>query len=182
MQVPIELSFRGMEHSDDVDELVRENVANLERFYDRIVACRVMVESPHRHKNHGQQYHVRIDLTVPGHEIVVSRDPSKNDKHERVDVAVRDAFKTARRLLKQWLEKVRGDTKTHAPSPVGQVIRLFPEEGYGFIGTEDGREVYFHENSVLDEAFAQLEVGSAVTFAEEMGDKGPQASTVRVHG
>jgi cold shock CspA family protein len=66
------------------------------------------------------------------------------------------------------------------PTPEGEVVRLFPYEGYGFIRAPDGREVYFHKHSVLDEAFDRLEVGTRVRYAEEAGEAGPQASSVAV--
>jgi cold shock CspA family protein len=140
-----------------------------------------MIEAPHRHQQHGQTYHVRIDLSVPGHELVVSRDPSgKQGGHERLDVAIRDAFRTLRRQLQDWIARTRGEVKTHEAPPQGRVARIFADDGYGFIEAADGREIYFHENAVLNGDFAQLEVGTAVAFAEEQGDEGPQASTVRV--
>jgi len=58
------------------------------------------------------------------------------------------------------------------------VTKLFVDRGYGFIEDEEGREIYFHRNSVLGIAFEKLHVGAKVRFAEEDGDKGPQASTV----
>lgn len=181
MQLPMELSFRGMDHSDEAEELIRERVADLERFHDRIVSCRIMVEAPHRHSQTGQAYHVRIDLAVPGHELVVSRDPTpKQEAHERLDVAIRDAFKTMRRQLKEHAEKQRGEVKSHEGPPLGRVARLFSDEGYGFIESPDGRDIYFHQNSVLNGGWPNIEVGSVVLYAEETGDEGPQASTVKL--
>jgi cold shock CspA family protein len=75
----------------------------------------------------------------------------------------------------------RGEVKTPAGPPQGRVVRLFPEDGFGFLEAPDGREVYFHRNSVL-EGFDSLEVGSEVRFAEEQGIEGPQASTVSLVG
>jgi len=72
--------------------------------------------------------------------------------------------------------------KAHATPPHGRVIRLFPDQGYGFIAAPDGRELYFHRNSVLSGGFEKLEVGSEVSYAEEEGEKGPQASTVKPVG
>jgi len=181
MQVPIELSFRGMDPSTEAESLARELVDNLERFYDRIVTCRIMIEAPHRHSQHGQTYHVRIDLSVPGHELVVSRDPpGKGGPHERLDTAIRDAFRTMRRQLQDWVARTRGEVKVHEGPPLGRIAQLFPEEGYGFIESPDGREIYFHQNALINGDFEKLAVGSAVVFAEEQGDEGPQASTVRL--
>jgi cold shock CspA family protein len=60
------------------------------------------------------------------------------------------------------------------------VSKILPDKGYGFLTSEDGRGVYFHKNSVLHGAFSRLKVGTTVSFHEEPGDKGPQATTLRV--
>jgi len=133
------------------------------------------VEMPHRSQRSGMTYNVRIDMTVPGGEIVVKRDPDA-DLH----VAIVNSFDTAQRRLKEYAEKQRGEIKTHFDKPFARVTKLFPDEGYGFLQTPEGREVYFHENAVLDGKFAALQVGMAVSFVEKSGDKGAQASTVSV--
>jgi cold shock CspA family protein len=76
----------------------------------------------------------------------------------------------------------RGDVKYHESEPHGRITQLFPSEDYGLIQTADGREIYFHRNSVLNADFDKLEEGAQVHFSEEMGEKGPQASTVHVEG
>jgi len=200
MILPVQISFRGMKPSEAVEARVREEVAKLETFYQGIMRCRVVVELPHKHHKKGDLYHVRIDMTVPGAELVVKREPSlqaglrqidseKQSKsyeahaaHKDVFVVIRDAFKEARRQLQDYARLVRGQTKAHVPQPSGRVSKLFPEEGYGFLTTADGTEVYFHKNSVLHDAFDRLTVGARVTFNEELGEKGVQASTVRAVG
>jgi cold shock CspA family protein len=64
--------------------------------------------------------------------------------------------------------------------PAGRIVRLDPERGFGFLVSADGSEIYFHRNSVLGDKFSRLSVGSKVAFVAEDGDKGPQASTVRI--
>jgi len=180
MQLPLQISFRGVPSSQAIEDDVRAHAARLERFYDRIMRCRVMIESPHRRHHQGKLYHVRIDLTVPGEELVVNREPAEHHAHEDVYVAIRDAFDAARRRLEDRARRQRGAVKVHEPRPLARVRQLFPEQAYGFIETPDGRELYFHRNSVLDDAFDRLEVGNYVEFVEEPGDEGPQASTVRI--
>ena len=180
MQLPVQISFRGMEPSDAVEAKIRERAAKLDRFFDHIMGCRVVVESPHRRHHQGKLFHVRVDLTVPGGEFAVTREPAEHHAHEDVFVAIRDAFDAAQRQLEDYARRQRGDLKTHEGPPTGRVAKLFPDEGYGFIETPDGAEIYFHEHSVLDKAFDLLTVGSEVEFVEEQGEKGPQASTVRV--
>lgn len=93
-------------------------------------------------------------------------------------MAIRDAFDAARRKLQDYARRRRGVLKVHEGSPRARVAKLFPEERFGFLETPDGREIYFHENSVLDFDFKRLKVGTEVHFVEELGEKGPQASTV----
>lgn len=141
---------------------------------------------------------MRVDLTVPGEEIVVGRDCSEDHAHEDVYVAIRDAFDGARRLLQDHARKQRAAVKTHEPRGgsvqtsrttlqppelrTGKVARIFPDAGYGFLETEDGRDVYFHAHSVLKHGFAKLAVGTEVRYEEEEGERGPQASSVCIVG
>lgn len=179
MQVPAEISFHNMDASPAIEARVREKIAELEeRFHDRMTACRVVVEAPHRHGHKGKLYAVKIDISVPGKEIVISRAGPKNHAHEDVYVAIRDAFSAARRRLEDHTRTRRGKVKVHEVPPHGRVAKLFDHEGYGFIETPDGQEVYFHRNSVLNDGFGALQVGDEVRFSDEMGDKGLQASTV----
>jgi len=183
MRLPLEVTFRNMDPSEVLEANIREHTDKLEQFYDRIMNCRVVVEQDHKRRHQGNLYHVRIDLTVPGKELVVSRESEKNDGHKDVYVAVRDAFRAMRRQLEDHTRRLRdqGKQRREAP-PSGRVSTLFPAEDYGIIATADGREVYFHRNSVVDADFEQLEVGSEVRFHEEQGDEGPQASTVKLAG
>ncbi|MBI4516537.1 MAG: HPF/RaiA family ribosome-associated protein [Deltaproteobacteria bacterium] len=182
MQLPLQITFREMEPSAAVAAKIRERAAKLDEYYERIMSCRVVVEAPHRHRHQGKLFHVRIDLTVPNGELVVKREPAAHHAHEDVYVAIRDAFNAAQRQLADYARRQRRDVKTHEAAPPARVAQLFPEAEYGFIVTFDGREIYFHKNSVLNHGFARLEVGTEVQFVEEQGEKGPQASTVRVVG
>lgn len=108
MQIPLELTFHNMDRSDAVAQKVEERAAKLERYFDRIIGCRVVVEAPHKHHHKGSVYEVRIDITVPGKEIVVNRGGAHNHAHEDVYVAVRDAFNAADRQLEDHARKARG--------------------------------------------------------------------------
>ena len=184
MQIPLQITFRDIDQSDAVEARIRERAAQLEKFYDRITSCRVMVEAPHNSRNKGRLYHIRVDITVPGGEIVVRREPKAHHAHEDVYVAIRDAFKAAQRQLQDYVRRNRGEIKAHEAPPHGRVAKLFAHQGYGFIETADGNEIYFHRNSVTNGAFDQLEVGSEVRYvaAEGESDKGPQTSTVHLIG
>ena len=182
MQVPLTVTFRNMPPSAAIEADIREKAAKLEEFYDRITSARVVVETPHRQHRQGRLFHVRIDLRVPGRELVVSREPAAHHAYEDVYVAIRDTFDAAKRQLEDYVRELRGDVKTHEPPPQGRVVRLHAENGYGFIATPDGHEVYFHRNSVVDGDFDRLAIGDEVRFSEEAGERGPQASTVHVAG
>jgi ribosomal subunit interface protein len=179
MQTPLQIAFHNLECSEAVRGLIEEKVAWLEQFYDRITGCRVVVEEPHRHHRQGNQYLVHIDLTVPGSVIAINREHTASGD---LSVAIRDAFDAARRKLEEHVRRLRQEVKSHEPPLHARVSQFFPEEGYGFLTTADGREVYFHRRAVLNGGFDDLQVGVEVAFVEEPGDKGPQASTVRPVG
>lgn len=182
MQIAPHIGFRDFEPDEELESFVENQVARLDHFYPGLIGCRVIVEVPHRRHETGNVYHARIDCTVPGRELVVSRDPAEDHAHEDPFVAVVDAFDAMCRQLEDYAREARGAVKHHEPPPHGRVVRLFPYQGYGFIDTPDGREVYFHRNAVLGGSFDELQVGSEVRFAEEEGIEGPQASTVRPVG
>lgn len=173
MKVPLEISSRNIDLSTEMEQLIHEKAAKLNNFHDGIISCRVMVEVPHRSQRKGVFYNVRIDLTVPGGDVVVKREPG-----EDLYITICNAFDVAERQLKGFAEKQRGDVKRRETKPVGRVVRIFPEDGYGFLENTEGHEVYFHENSVLGGKFRDLAVGSLVTFVEREGDEGAQASSV----
>jgi cold shock CspA family protein/ribosome-associated translation inhibitor RaiA len=171
-----------MDASDAVEATAREHVAKLERLAGSIVSCRVTIEAPHRHHHQGNLYTVSVDLHYAGGEAVANRAPGAKHAHEDVHVALRDAFKAVRRQLQDQVHVRRGDVKHHEPPNHGTIVALDKRANFGRIGTADGREIYFHRNSVLNAKFDALEVGAEVRFDEEAGDKGPQASTVHVVG
>ncbi|HUJ24505.1 MAG TPA: HPF/RaiA family ribosome-associated protein [Myxococcales bacterium] len=105
MLVPLQITYRGMKESEALSALVRKKVGALERFYRHIGACRVLFEQPHRHRRSGEHFHVRIDLTVPGDELVVDREPAARERHEDAYVAVGDAFRAARRELQDYIRR-----------------------------------------------------------------------------
>lgn len=182
MQIPLQITFRHMEHSDALETNIREKAGKLDQFADHIMSCRVVVDLEHKHHQQGKLFSIKLDITVPGKEIVVDRHSEQHHAHEDPYVAVRDAFDAAKRQLEDYVRKTRGKVKAHETSPHGKIKQLFPYEDYGLIQTADGREVYFHRNSVVDESFDKLAEGDSVRFSEEMGDNGPQASTVHVEG
>lgn len=180
MKLPLQVVFRNMEPSEAVEAKIRERCEKLDAFYEHIMSCRVMVEAQHKHHHQGNLYHVRVDLKVPEAELVASREPDQHHAYEDVYVAIRDAFDTIRRQLEDYVRRRRGQVKQHEVPPHGRIAELYAD--YGKIATPDGRLVYFHRNSVLDEAFEHLAIGTEVRFVEEMGELGPKATSVHVVG
>ena len=170
---PVEISSRNIELSGEMESLIREKVKKLENFYNGMIGCRIMVDVPHRRRQKGDQFNVRIDMTVPGGELVV-----KKEYQEDLHVAVTNAFNAAERQLKEFAERQRRDVKVHEERPRALVSKLFPDEGYGFLTTPEGEEIYFHKNSVTDVRFEDLKIGLPVNFVRSMGEKGAQASMV----
>jgi cold shock CspA family protein/ribosome-associated translation inhibitor RaiA len=182
MQVPLQITFHNMRRSEAVARSIEASVEHLETFYNRITSCRVVVDVPHKHHESGNLFHVRIDLSLPGHEIVVNRESSQQTQFKDLETALGHAFDAAERQLEDFVHQRRAHVKRHEPLPHARVARLLALERYGFIETPDGREVYFHANSLLNGDFERLSLGTEVTFVEELGDKGPQASTVKIVG
>jgi len=180
MQVPLTITFCHMEPSPALEARIRQRAEEMERFYTGIISCHVVVEAPHRHHEQGKLYEARIDLVVPGREIVVGREHGRNHAHEDAHVAVRDAFDAARRQLEDHARSRRGEVKLHAVPDHGRIARLLPDKDCGFIAAGDGQEIYFHRNSVANGGFDELEVGTEVRFVAQHSESaaGLQASTV----
>lgn len=182
MKFPFKLQFREIERNERIYNSVWDHADKLERIYDRIVSCEVVVSAPHRHKKNGLIYHIQIRLYVPGEDIFINSEPEKDGAHKNVYVAIRDAFDAAQRKLEDLVRRERAFVKAKVVPLEGKVARLFPNEHCGFIVSKDQRELYFHENSVLDSAFDQLKIGDRVRFSEEMGENGPQVTSMQVAG
>jgi len=175
MEFPVQITVRNASISDIAKDEIRERAIKLEQYSGNIVGCRITVDNPHRHRHQGVRYTVRIDLTVRGGEVVIKRQP-----HEDIYVAIRDAFDAAKRQLEDHDRRSRGAVKVHAEPVTARVTKLFRDEGYGFLESTAGYEIYFHRNSVLGKAFDSLKTGTKVRYVEESGEKGPQASTVKI--
>jgi cold shock CspA family protein/ribosome-associated translation inhibitor RaiA len=183
MNVPLEVSFRSVEKSPAVEELIRDRAAKLETYHDHIQSCRVTVEQNQRFQSSGVPFRVRLDITVPpGHEIAICREPGKGDMHTTLEAEIRSAFDAADRQLGELKQRQQGEVKFHEYQSVQAVVdKLFPLEGYGFLRTiEDARQIYFHKNSLEPGAFERLRIGSGVRYTESQGEQGPQASFVQI--
>jgi len=185
MQVPLMMTFRNVQKSAAIEALVRRRAAKLERVCPYLVSCRISVEKPQAHQKSGNPFRVRVDITVPPeHELVTIRNAGEGDLHERLPTVVRRAFDATQRQLKKLVERQRGRVKIHPEQEVaGFVIRLFRNGRYGeygFIKSLEGREIYFHKNSLPAAEFSRLGIGTGVQWNEEEGENGPQATVVRI--
>lgn len=179
-ELPLQIAFRDIDPSEAVEARIRSKVDELERLFHHIINCRVVIEQRYSSQHKGKTYNARIYIGVPGQEIVVTNDHPKDQGHENVYDAIGDAFQAAERRLKTYAAKLEGDVKSHEVPLHGTILRLFSEDGYGFIETSEGQEIYFHENSVAKGAFHKLEEGGEVrvSLAPLNSAEGPHASSV----
>jgi cold shock CspA family protein/ribosome-associated translation inhibitor RaiA len=176
----VHITFRHFSGTDALEARVREGVTKLFELFPKIIKCDVALEMHHRQRQ-GHNFRCRVDLVVPNAELV-AENPEAGDASVDVYVALGEVFDEATRQLEDYVRRARWDVKQHEHTPHARVAKLMVGEGpgtrYGFLETHDGREIYFHEHSVLHHRYDDLEIGTEVRFAEEEGEKGPQASTV----
>jgi cold shock CspA family protein len=183
MQVPVQIDFQGIDASDSARKHVQDRLADLERKFGRITAAHVAIKGPTGHHRKGGNYLVRIHLALPeGRQVDVDRTPDADERHSELIFAVDDAFNRARRQLQDKVRRMQNVVKMHEGMPMARVARLDSSGEYGFLAADDGTEIYFHRNALVNARMDDLAMGARVTFAESMGEKGPQASTVRLMG
>lgn len=180
MQTAPEIDFLDMEPRPELRAKIEGKLAQLEKLYGRMTACRVVAKGPGGGHHTGGHYEFSIHIALPdGREVTVERTPDPDERFQDPDFALNDAFKRARRQLQDQTERIRGEIKHHEAEPVAVVKSVFRADGFGFLESEDGRDIYFHRNSVEAPGFDALEIGERVAFLEEQGAEGPQARLVR---
>lgn len=182
MDVPLEIACPDFQKTDAVDKLIRDQVAKLEKICQHLISCRVALEMPQKHERKGHTFRIRIEAHLPPkHQLVVRRELTQNDADDPLTAVIHEAFDAMEEQIQKTVDKQRGHVKSHPDQEVsGFVSKIFPEEGYGFIESLDGIEIYFHKNSVLHGDFDRLSVGTGVRFVEETGEEGPKATTVNI--
>jgi len=183
MVMPVEITFHKMEESDALRDDIRKHAEKLRQFEGDIMKCAVVIE-PAEHRHHkGNRFVLRIRVTLPGGELDVGHTPAGDRSHQDAYVAIRDAFKAMRRKLQDFHRVKQGKVKHHEPpEPRGRVRYVDAEGGYGVIEAEDGRDIHFHGNSLVDTELEKVAVGDEVRFVEVPGDQEPWASTVHMLG
>ncbi len=129
MKIPLQITFQDIPPSEAVEAKIREAAAKLDQFYAGIMSCRAVVSSPQKHQQKGKHYHVRLDVSVPGKELVVNREPGDRDAHFDIFVAIRDAFSVMERMLRDYSRQKQGMTKQDISAPHGRISKLFPRGG-----------------------------------------------------
>ncbi len=182
MQVPVTITLRHIESSPALEARIHAKVQKIAQLFQSIISCKVVVEEKHHHKHNGNIFAVHITLSIPGENIYITREAEKNHAHEDVYVALRDAFDALRNQLVARVDKMKRKVKHHDVPPHGKVTAVDPESGYGWIETDDGRDIYFHENSVINANLETLHAGDEVRLHVEQGEQGPQASSLHIVG
>jgi cold shock CspA family protein len=179
METTPHIDFQGMQASPEFRARILDQIERLEKHYGRMTSCRVVVKAPGGRRQTGGLFEINIHLSLPDErEVAVERTPPLDERFSSFDFALNDAFNKAGRQLQDQVRRMRGKVKHHEEGPAGVVRRLMREDGYGFLESADGREIYFHRNSVREPGFDTLQPGARVTFVEEEGESGPQASRV----
>jgi ribosome-associated translation inhibitor RaiA len=169
MQVPLQMSFRGVRKNTAIEDLIRNQAAKLERVCDHIIGCRIAIEKPQKHQKNGNPFRVRIDVTVPPeHELVVTREASEGDLHEQLPTVLRNAFGAVRRQLTKLVEKQHGDIKTHPAQEIGGLVfDCFVNKDTGLSRVRTTRKSIFIKTACPGDEFDRLEVGTGVQRHQE---------------
>ena len=101
----LEISFRDIEHSDGIEQTIRDKTAKLTATFDNITGVRAVVAMPHNHSNKGKLAHVSLEIGLPGETVAITNDNHDNADHEDMYVAVRDAFDKASRKIRKIHDK-----------------------------------------------------------------------------
>jgi cold shock CspA family protein/ribosome-associated translation inhibitor RaiA len=188
MERPLQIAFKNMASSEFVENLVRDRVERLQRFHPNITGARVVVEVPHRSPEGGKQpLGISVEIDVPGHKPIIAK--GEQDRREMKgdqSAIVNRVFEAAERQLEQINAIQHREVKNHAAAngDTGIVVRIFPDENYGFIEVKDSPDLYFSRDVVASGAFDDIQVGTVVhvTRATSEGPMGPQASSVKLLG
>jgi ribosomal subunit interface protein len=182
MQTAPEVIFKNVDRSPWVEEYIAQRCAHLEKFSQEITRCHVTIAQEAASHRKGNRYSVMVEVRMPKHhDLAVKKQKQILDMQTQLPAVINEAFGALEKQLKKTKALRRSEGKVHDGQPHGTIEKVFGDQGYGFIRTvEDDRQFYFHRNSVLHDDFESLTVGTEVRFTPELGDEGPQASSVQV--
>jgi len=185
MERPLQIAFKNMASSEFLEALVRERVERLNRFHSNITGARVVIEVPHRSPESGKPpIGIAVEIDVPGHKPIVAK--GAQDRREMKgdnQAVINRVFEAVERQLEQITDIRKGAVKNHGSSgDTGVVVRIFPDQNYGFVEVKDSPDLYFSRDVVASDAFDQITVGTVVhvTRAATEGPMGPQASSIKL--
>lgn len=183
VQTPLQITFRNLERSEALEGRIRERVGRLERLHPDIIGCRVVVETPYRSPGSGKvPVGLNVEVEIPGRTVVSKSAEEQRETKDGTGRVVTTVFDAIERQLEDARRIRRKEVKEHdAEIETGRVVRLFPEERYGFVEIRGGDNLFFSEAVLQGLDFETLENGTmvAVTRAAGEGPMGPQASAVR---
>ncbi len=168
------ITIRDTYHSHALETHIKQKLEKLNSFCERIMHCDVVIDQAQKHKRQGKLFNARISVTVPGEELVVN-----HAQNEDIYIAIRDSFNAVRRQLQSYARRRRGNIKSHDFPLHGRIIKLFPEDQFGFIACNDD-EYYFSESNLNHSRFDNLAIGMPVRFLASYGNEGFQANRIVV--
>lgn len=186
MKISPEITYRGVEKTEAIENLIHEKIAKLEQVCHHISSCHIAVEKDQDRPRDRSPYRVRLDLTVPpGHELAAESTMGNQTQYAELDTVIRDAFDKAWRqlsdLTSQQQDYGKGQINDGAHDTTALVTKLFAEQGYGFLKTLDGEDIHFTRNSVAHDGFDRLVVGAGVRFEAVEDEQGIlHATTVQI--
>lgn len=187
MERPLQIAFKNVESSASLETLIRERVERLQRFHPHITGARVVVEVPHRSPESGKvPLGIAVEIDVPGRNTVIAKGEQERREVKGDQTAVVNrVFEAAERQLEQIQAIRKGEVKQHGSAgDTGVVVRIFPDQNYGFIEVKGSPDLYFTSDVMANGDFKTIKVGTVVhvTRAAAEGPMGPQASSVKLMG
>jgi ribosome-associated translation inhibitor RaiA len=187
MERPLQIAFKNISSSEFMESLIRDRVERLQRFHPNITGARVVVEVPHRSAEGAKTpIGIAVEIDAPGHKPIVAK--GEQDRREMKgdqSAIINRVFEAVERQLEQISAIRNGEVKQHGSAgDTGIVVRIFPDQNYGFVEVKDSADLYFSRDVVASGAFDEIKVGTVVhiTRAASEGPMGPQASSVKLLG
>jgi hypothetical protein len=180
MEVPLELAFHGLDHSDWAETEIRKRVDRLARLHDRLTAVRVRVEPEGRQRRPANTFAIHVEMSVPGSaDLVVNQEHAKQRYREpTLRTVIRDTFDTAERRLLAAKQQIGGAGNPHEAEMRGQISQIFHDQGRGLLINNAGSQLYFTRDALMHSDFDSLKRGDPVYYVEIVGDTGPIAKKV----